>query len=180
MPDEIDTKFLKGFKKTIVPLLKDHKIALIVGGGRTARKYMAAARSVNPDLSRSALDLIGIKSTHLNEQLIFAMFEKMADSHLFIQRPKKVSTKKRLILAAGWEQGASTDFNAVQLAKILNAKRVLNLTNVDYVYTKNPKKFSSARPLPRISWTEFKKIIGGKWIPGANVPFDRFKICSEA
>ena len=60
----------------------------------------------------------------------------------------------------------------MQLARLLKSKRVINLTNVDYVYNKNPKKFKDAKPIKDLTWKQFKKIIGGKWSPGANVPFD--------
>ncbi len=172
VPDEIDVKMLKSLRALLLPMLKRRKFALVIGGGKTARKYMNAAKEANPKISKDLRDGIGIKATHLNEMLLYAVFEKEADRHLLTSRPKKIRTNKRLILGAGWDVGASTDYNAVQLAKILKAKTVINLTNVDYVYDKNPKKFKDAKPQPNLTWTQFKRIIGGKWTPGANVPFD--------
>lgn len=172
VPDEIDVKMLKSLRALLLPMLKRRKFALVIGGGKTARKYMNAAKEANPKISKDLRDGIGIKATHLNEMLLYAVFEKEADRHLLTSRPKKIRTNKRLILGAGWDVGASTDYNAVQLAKILKAKNVINLTNVDYVYDKNPKKFKDAKPQPNLTWMEFKRIIGGKWTPGANVPFD--------
>ena len=172
VPDEIDVKMLKSLRALLLPMLKRRKFALEIGGGKTARKYMNAAKEANPKISKDLRDGIGIKATHINEMLLYAVFEKEADRHLLTSRPKQIRTNKRLILGAGWDVGASTDYNAVQLAKILKARTVINLTNVDYVYDKNPKKFRDAKPQPNLSWTELKRIIGGKWTPGANVPFD--------
>ena len=49
---------------------------------------------------------------------------------------------------------------------------MINLSNIDYVYDKNPKKFKGAKPLKNISWKDFRKIVGNKWDPGLNLPFD--------
>jgi len=46
------------------------------------------------------------------------------------------------------------------------------LTNVDYVYDKDPKKFKSAKPFKEISWKDYLKLIEQKWIPGMSGPFD--------
>ena len=47
-----------------------------------------------------------------------------------------------------------------------------NMSNIDYVYDKDPRNDASAKKLENISWKDFRKIVGDKWIPGANLPFD--------
>jgi hypothetical protein len=49
---------------------------------------------------------------------------------------------------------------------------MINLSNIDKVYTKDPKKFEDAMPIDNISWSDFRKIVGDKWDPGMNAPFD--------
>ena len=85
---------------------------------------------------------------------------------------KRINLKKRILVAGGWKPGWSTDYDAVLLAKNLGAKSVVNLTNVDYVYDRNPKKHSDAKPYTQIVWKEFRKIVGTRWSPGLNAPFD--------
>jgi uridylate kinase len=68
--------------------------------------------------------------------------------------------------------GRSTDDDAVRLAHIYGAKTVINLSNIDYVYTKDPRKFKDAKKIESISWEDFRKIVGNKWDPGKNAPFD--------
>jgi len=59
-----------------------------------------------------------------------------------------------------------------RLAKRFKAKVVVNLSNVDYVYDKDPNKHSDAKAICEMSWKDFRKIVGNKWDPGMNVPFD--------
>jgi len=37
---------------------------------------------------------------------------------------------------------------------------------------KDPKIYSEAKKIEKTTWPEFRKIIGDKWSPGANLPFD--------
>jgi uridylate kinase len=58
------------------------------------------------------------------------------------------------------------------LAKTYGAKTVINLSNINYLFNKDPKKFKDAKKIPTINWQGLFKIIGNKWLPGANLPFD--------
>jgi len=49
---------------------------------------------------------------------------------------------------------------------------VINLSNIEKVYTSDPRKDPQARPLDRISWDDFRAMVGDTWVPGTNVPFD--------
>ena len=171
MPDEIDTSFLKKFHSMVLRHIKRYRFIIVCGGGRTARKYQEAARSI-PGASKDDLDWTGIAATKVNSWLVKSMFSNLADPVIISDPTKKIKSKKPIIIASGWKPGFSTDFDSVVLAKQAKAKAVINLTNVDYVYDKDPRKFKDAKPIKRITWKEFKKIVGGKWIPGLNLPFD--------
>lgn len=84
----------------------------------------------------------------------------------------KEEFKGRVLVAAGWKPGFSTDNDAVLLAIRFGAKEVLNLSNIDMVYTADPKVDKNAKPISKISWQEFCKIVGEDWDPGKNAPFD--------
>ena len=76
------------------------------------------------------------------------------------------------MVAAGWKPGFSSDNDAVLLAERYSGDTVINLSNIEKVYTDDPKKNPDAKPIDSISWTDFRKMIGDEWIPGKNVPFD--------
>jgi uridylate kinase len=171
VPDEIDTSFLRKFRSMVLRRIKKYRFVIACGGGRTARKYQEAARSI-PGVSKDDLDWTGIAATRVNSWLVKSMFGNLADPAIISDPTKRIKSKKPIIIASGWKPGFSTDFDSVILAKQAKAKAVINLTNVDYVYNKDPRKFRDAKPIKRIAWKEFKKIVGGKWTPGLNLPFD--------
>jgi uridylate kinase len=83
-----------------------------------------------------------------------------------------VETQKPVICAGGWRPTASTDHSAVLVANTYGLKKIINLSNIDYVYDRDPKKDPRAKKLEKVSWADFRKIIPDTWGPGMNAPFD--------
>ncbi len=172
VPEDIDSKWLIEFKQFIdKSISKGYKFIIITGGGKTARKYQNAAREIT-GLTSDDLDWIGIHSTRLNAHLIRTIFRKQAHPKIIKNPNEKINFKEKVLVAAGWKPGFSTDCDAVLLAKNFKVKKVINLSNIDYVYDKDPRKYSDAQIIKDISWKDFRKIVGSKWDPGLNAPFD--------
>jgi uridylate kinase len=171
-PDRINTEFLRSFKDILEKhLRKGKRFVLIAGGGRIARYYQEAARSVG-SLNKEDLDWIGIHATRINAQLLRTVFQKYAKPKIIKHPAEKISFKEKILIAAGWKPGFSTDYDAVLLAKQFKVKKIINLSNIDYVYDRDPSKFTDAKPYKTISWQDFRKMAGDKWDPGLNSPFD--------
>ena len=172
VPDEIDVSFLKKFRKIILDYTKKgHRVAIIAGGGRTCRKYnTAAGKIVKP--KAMDLDWIGITATMINAELVRTIFSDYAYPKIVTNPTAKIKTKKKIVVGSGWQPGCSSDKDAILLAKNLGIKTVVNLTNIDYVFDKDPKKFKDAKPIKKMSWKRMQGIVGTKWIPGSNLPFD--------
>jgi uridylate kinase len=146
---------------------------LIAGGGRTTKHYQTAARNVlRHQITDDDLDWIGIHATRLNEHLLRTIFRNIA--YPVIIDDYSVIRKRRepVIVGAGWKPGWSTDYDAVLICKDYGVKTIVNLSNINKVYDKDPKIFKEAKPIDRISWDDFRKIVGNKWVPGMNIPFD--------
>lgn len=171
VPDDIDIKFLRDLKKLILSHIKNKKFILITGGGKTARNYQKAAKELQI-LNDEDADWLGIHSTRLNAHLLRTIFKKYAHPKIIFDPTKKIKLKNLVCVAAGWKPGFSTDYDAVLLAKNIGAKTIINLSNIDYVYDKDPKKYADAKKIKNISWKDFCKIVGDKWSPGLNAPFD--------
>ena len=171
-PEYIDADFLKRFKLVVEKHAKKGcRFAIICGGGKLARNMQQAA-SKNKKLSNKELDWIGIYATIINAHLVKSIFGRNANDTVITNPNQKINFKKNIAVAAGWLPGWSTDYDAVLLAKNLRVKEVINMSNVDYVYDKDPKKFKDARKIKKISWNSFSRLINQKWKAGMNAPFD--------
>ncbi|MEK7113985.1 MAG: UMP kinase [Patescibacteria group bacterium] len=172
VPDAIDTDFLKRFKALILEKVqRGFTFSIITGGGKTARRYRDAAQVVT-SLSPQDLDWIGIHATRLNAQLLRNIFVGFAHAEVIHNPTVDIHTDEPVIIAAGWQPGCSTDYDAVLMAKNLGATRLVNLSNIDYVYDSDPKKNPSAKPIERIGWSSFRSLIPPEWDPGLSSPFD--------
>lgn len=172
VPDEIDTKFLTEFRRIIqAEVARKKKFLLITGGGQTSRRYSQAAK-VMKELNSDDLDWLGIHSTRLNGHLMRTIFRKIAHPRIIDNPNRKVAAPEPVLIAAGYRPGWSTDYVAVLLAKKYAGTVVVNLSNIDYVYNKDPRKFKDAVPIKDITWKDFRKIVGNKWDPGLHLPFD--------
>jgi uridylate kinase len=169
-PDKIDLEFLDKFRNLILANLKNKRYIIYVGGGKIARLYQEAL--IKHGASDKVRDLVGIAVSRLNAEVIRNLFKNKCHPEIIIDPNKRINLEKDIAVGAGWKPGRSTDCVAVLSANNFKAKTVINLTNVDYVYTKNPNKFLDAQPLKEISWENFRKIVGSKWTPGYSSPFD--------
>jgi uridylate kinase len=168
----IDTAFLKEFKELILSLVRENeRFIIICGGGAICRHYQSSAQEIGP-LTSDDIDWLGIHSTHLNAQLVRTIFGEHAHLKLVTHYTEDEQIDEPIAVGAGWKPGHSTDYDAVMLAKKYDSPLVINLSNVDQVYDKDPKEFSDAKPIGKISWDEFRKIVGSEWKPGLNAPFD--------
>lgn len=175
VPDAIDRVYLTNFKKFIQSLLaEEYSFILVAGGGRTARKYIEACSEVS-DITDDDKDWLGIHATRMNAHLIRTIFREYAHPKINTN-PHDLedfySAKEPVIVAGGWRPGRSTDYCAVLLGKYLDITRIVNLSNIDYVYDSDPRLYPDAKAIERATWPEFRKIVGDVWDPGMNTPFD--------
>lgn len=172
----IDTDFLSKFNKFIRKQLSrkpSGQFFLIVGGGEIARQYQQVGREVlGHDVAPDDLDWLAIHVTRLNAQLIRTIFKDIAHPYVIKNYEIIRKAEESVVVASGWKPGRSTDYDAVLLCEDYGAKTVINLSNIDKVYDKDPNKYTDAKAINKISWASFRKIVGNEWSPGLNTPFD--------
>lgn len=177
VPDEIDVNFLKKFRDLIIDQIENHKkkFVFITGGGFTARRYQGSAEKITDLISNNEKDWLGIHSTRLNAQLIIIIFKEYAYPRININ-PYDLedfySCDNPVMVAAGWKPGFSTDYDTALIAKFLGIKKIVNLSNISYIYNKDPNKYPDAKIIEEMSWCEFCDMVGDKWTPGMHAPFD--------
>lgn len=174
-PDVPDAAFVKAFALTARRWLDAdaaRRLIVVVGGGGPARAWQKAYRDAADAPDADAQDWIGIMATRLNAQLVRSLFLDLCP-HEVVADPTSVAVfGGRVLVAAGWKPGFSTDFDAVVLAERFQADVVVNLSNIAKVYTADPRTDPNAKPIDDISWKDFRAMVGDEWTPGKNVPFD--------
>ncbi len=171
-PENIDTEFIKNFVDVIKEYTsKGYRFGIITGGGRVARNYLDAIKIIATPTNVD-LDWIGIASTRLNAELLRVAFGDLAYEQIIMDPDMIPATDKPVTLGGGWKPGNSSDLAAIHTAITLGAKKVINLSNIDYAYDKDPNVFPDAVKIESINWPEFRKILPLEWNPGLNAPFD--------
>jgi uridylate kinase len=170
--DDLDVNFIKEFVSFIKNYLENgYKFIIITGGGKLCRKYDQAVLSIDSS-NIEDLDKIGINATRLNAELLRVLFAPFSNKEIIINPEEVLNLNDKVIVGGGWKPGSSSDLVAVLCASKIEAKKLINLSNIDFVYDKNPKENADAKPLKEISWNYFRNLIPSDWDPGLNSPFD--------
>jgi len=174
VPNDINLKFLREFRKVILKNSNRYKFVIVCGGGSVARKYISALSEDNKD--NYLQSLIGISSTRLNARFMSYFFGIDPNKGI----PHDMKTVKNLLLrndvvfcgGLRYAPNQTSDSTAVKLARLLKTD-FINLTNVKGLYDKNPKKFKNAKYIPRATIEEFNEIVMGiESKPGMHAPVD--------
>jgi uridylate kinase len=160
IPEKVNYPYLKKFRKTILELVKTkkYKFVIVCGGGSIARKYISLLRKQNK--SKKELSLSGIRATRMNALFMMQFFEKNANKTLPMNMQEvKESLEKNAIVFCGalrYTPKSTSDSTAANLAKFLKTD-FINLTNIDGLYSSNPKTNKKAKFIPNESWDKFLK-----------------------
>ncbi|MBM3232763.1 UMP kinase [Candidatus Pacearchaeota archaeon] len=157
VPDKIDFVFLDKFKKLLEKHSRKFKFVIVCGGGSIARKYIDALVKEGADAEN--ISEAGMRATRMNALFLMQFFGKRANSHL----PKDMIDvrnnlfKNDFVLcgALRYSPDETSDGTAAKLAHFLKTD-FINITNVDGLYTKDPKVFKDAKFIPSESWSDFK------------------------
>lgn len=170
--DTVNTDFIASLKLILEEQIKKgERFILVTGGGKPARTYQAGIRAFFPD-SQVDADWIGIRVTILNAHLLKIILKDYVHGELVTDPDVKLDWNTPILLGAGYEPGHSTDYDAVCLANTYGVKKIINLSNIDYVYDSDPRTNPHAKKIEHMKWPEFLDIIPKEWTPGLNSPFD--------
>ncbi len=172
IPNDVDAVFLDEFKNLILSKVEEgKKFVIITGGGKICRKYQDVLKKIEKPTSED-LDWLGIYSTRLNAEFLKILFKDKTEIEIILDPTIQIKTNKPIIVGGGWKPGWSTDYVAIVLGKQLGAKKIINLSNTDYVYDSDPKINKDAKKIEEISWADYRALIPKEWNPGLNTPFD--------
>lgn len=170
-----DRAYLARLAALLARLGRRFPLAVTSGGGRTARDYISLGRSLG--LTEVELDELGIEVTRLHARLLAARIGPPCPARPPTSVAEAVHELRRAspVVLGGTEPGHTTDGVAALLAVRLRAARVVNATDVDGVYDRDPRTDRRARRLERLAWPEFRALVaaGASGAAGQNFLFDR-------
>lgn len=175
VPDKIDTKYLKEFKKIILKNTKKYKFIIVCGGGSIARKYISALKKTNTNEKLQSFS--GISATRMNARFMsyFFNFEPKQGIPHTMKILKKYIKKQNVVFcgALEYKPNQTSDSTAARIAKKFKTI-FINLTNVPGLYNKNPKQYKNAKFISEISWKDFNKMANkSKFKPGQHFVLDQ-------
>jgi len=146
-----------------------NQLVVVAGGGENARTYIGVARKLGAE--ESTCDLLGIQITRANAELLRLAMGSIASSKIpttLSDLPHCVGSGKAVVMG-GLQPGQSTNAVAVLAAEITRAEILVNGTDVDGVYTDDPKKNPKAKLIRSVnvdkllSWAMGGEVFAGRY-----------------
>jgi uridylate kinase len=173
-----DRSYLEGLAALVRRLGTEVPLLVTTGGGRTAREYILLGRELG--LTEVELDEIGIEVTRLHARLLAARVGPPCPSRPPTTVSEAVHELRQAspVVLGGTEPGHTTDGVAAMLAVRVRASRLVNATDVDGIYERDPRKDPTARRIERLGWPEFRAMVhaGTSTEAGQNFLFDRLGV----
>jgi uridylate kinase len=151
---------IKEIAKNIELLLKEgHEIIVVVGGGVEARKYITAMRAIGA--SEGFCDDIGIRISRVNARLLISALKGLVYPipPRTLEETLKAASTRRIVVLGGLAPGQSTNAVAAIVAELIGANILINVTDVDGIYTADPKKDPNAEKFNEITTEQLYSLI---------------------
>lgn len=142
------------------------RMAVVVGGGETARRYISMASEAGVSLGWQ--DILGIGASRLNAML----FSSLLGDYAYYPVPSRIEefihawNLDKIAVGGGLQPGQSNNAVAASLAELLNAELLINATTVDGVYDRDPRTDPNARLLKELTVKELKNVLSQSYTPG--------------
>jgi len=153
------SELLQSLTSLITSISKEHRLAIVVGGGPIARSYIKMARDLK--LSEAWCDILAIDITRINAKMLIAML----DDYAYNEVPRNISefleawSSGKIVVLGGLQPGQSTAAVAALVAEIIKANLLIYATDVDGIYDKDPKKYPDAKKIDKITLDELRKVL---------------------
>jgi uridylate kinase len=172
---EKDADFLRQLVPVLREVSKQHPLAVVVGGGKTAREYIRLGRELG--LTEIELDELGIDVTRLNARLLASLLTPACPARPLTSVREAVEEASRwsLVILGGTEPGHTTDAVAALLAERMRAERLVNATRSGGIYDRDPATDPTATLLRTLTFPQFRAMVesGTDGRAGQEFIFDR-------
>lgn len=151
----INADYVKSACKMLISLREQGvPLCVVVGGGHTAKIYAEAVRKISGN--EFYADRLGIRSTRLNALLLISVLDRHAYPHVVDNMDQAFNALRSglIPLSGGMLEGLSTDTISVLFGERLEASHMVNISNVDAVYSADPKVDPKAKRFTEMTHQE--------------------------
>ncbi len=145
-----------------VDLLKDlkeqgHEIVAIVGGGDLARDFIKVASEL--DLDEAKRDWVAIYVSRLFAQLFVMRLGEVCCGTVpaFLDEAIACLKRGKIVVMGGLEPGMTTDAVAAMISEKINADLLVKASNVEGIFTKDPKKYPNAKKIDELKFKDLTR-----------------------
>ena len=172
IPGNDDAKYIAELANMLKDVSKEVQIAVVVGGGKMSRYYSETARELGGTVYQ--LDELGIGITRVNAKLLTVALGDIANTEIPLKAEEcaRMSAPGKIVVMGGTEPGHTTDAVASMIAENLKADRIINASNVDAVYSDDPRKNPDAKRFSKMTIQELKDVVYDDHDAGKSCVFD--------
>lgn len=159
-------------------LQKQKEKVLIVNGGGPLCRILQSKLKENSNTQADKLNQIGITVNNMYGEFLRLLFPEnetypeLIITQSDIERAKEKIEYYKYFVGGAEKFGHTSDYNAVVFANAFGVNKVLRITNVDYLYDKDPKIDPNAKKIEKIDWAQYLNMFESTIRPGGNYPFD--------
>lgn len=173
IPEKDDANYIKTLADMLKKVAKKVDLIVVCGGGKVARYYTTTGRDMGGSVYE--LDELGIGITRVNAGLLTIA---LGDSASYKKIPHTVKTcvknavPGKVTVMGGTVPGHTTDAVAAMIARMWGADRIVNASNVEAVYSDDPRKNPDAKRFSTMTIDQLKEIVYDKHDAGRSSVFD--------
>ena len=149
-PGKADISYIRQLSSVLLDLKRRTVVGVVVGMGKRGENALLAARKKK--VSEYDLDKVAIRQTKKNALLLRKAVGLKGPVPKTIDEARREVRRRGITVMGGTVPGHTTNTVAALLAEAVGARKLVNATNVDGVYTKDPRKFKSARKFHKMGY----------------------------
>lgn len=139
-----------------------NEVVTVVGGGSLAREFIKVIAELG--LKESSQDWAAIHVSRIFARLLLIALNEAHPSHvpISIDEMDSMLKKGRIVIMGGLYPGMTTDSVAALVGEHIGADLLVKGSNVDGIYTKDPRKYSDSKKINHIKFEELDDLFEAK------------------
>lgn len=173
IPEKDDAVYIKKLADMLSKVAKKVDLIVVCGGGKIARYYTTTGKDLGGSVYQ--LDELGIGVTRINAGLLMiALGDAAANKKIphTVKTCVKNAAPGKISIMGGTVPGHTTDAVSAMIARLWKADRIVNASNVEAVYSADPRTNPDAKRYETMTIDELKSIVYSKHDAGRSSVFD--------